>query len=394
MDFRDTPEQEKFRQEVKSFLDEELSAGNFEIASNEIVGELSIEFSRKMAKKEWIGMTWPKKYGGHERSYVEKMILSEEMCRVHAPIRHHFMVDRQIGPALINSGSDWQKEYFLPRFVSADENATFCLLFSEPNAGSDLASVSTTAVEDGDYYIINGQKIWTTFAHVVKWGWLLAKTEFDESTPRHQTFSEFIVDLKTPGITIREITNIVGEQSFNEVFFDNVRIPKQNLVGKKNAGFKQIMEQVDYERGGIERLMQNYPVFKQLLKYIRQSDIKSKSRSYYDWVCDQVAQLEIEFNAGRLLCYSTAWTIDQGKPATSQAALSKSYCSLFEQRLNDVATRVIGSVSLLRKQPDWFPLEIDIAESYLWGPCYTLQGGTVEILKSIVAQRGLGLPRR
>ncbi|MGA2405019.1 MAG: acyl-CoA dehydrogenase family protein [Syntrophobacteraceae bacterium] len=393
MDFHFTAEQEKFRQEVRSFLEAELAAGRFTISSNELVGSASIEFSHKMAERGWIGMTWPRKYGGQERTYVDKMILSEEMCRVHAPIGYHFMGDRQVGPALIKFGSDWQKEYFLPRIVRAEENTSFCLLFSEPNAGSDLASIVTSAVEDGDYYVINGQKIWTTFAGSSQWGWILVKTEFDENVPRHQTCSEFILDLKTSGVTIRPIITMAGEEGFNEVFLDNVRIHKKFLVGQKNAGFKQIMAQVDYERAGIERLMQNYPVYQELLRYIKQSDMKNRNDSYYAWVRDQVAQLEVEFNAGWLLCYSTAWTIDQGKPATSQAALSKTYCTRFEQRLNELATRVIGPVSLMRKQPDWYPLEVDVAESYLWGPSYTLQGGTVEILKGIVAQRGLGLPR-
>ena len=203
-----------------------------------------------------------------------------------------------------------------------------------------------------------------------------------------------MLDLKTPGVTIRPIMVMAGEEGFNEVFLDNVRIHKKYLVGQKNAGFKQIMAQVDYERAGIERLMQNYPVYQELLRYIEQSDMKEREAgSYYGWIRDEVAKLEVEFNAGRLMCYSTAWTIDQHKPASSQAALSKTYCTRFEQRLNDLATRVIGPVALMRKQPEWYPLEVDVVERYLWGPSYTLQGGTVEILKSIVAQRGLGLPR-
>lgn len=393
MDFTFTAEQEKFRQEVRSFLEAELAAGTFTIAGNELVGPSSIEFSRKMAQRGWIGMTWPKAYGGQERSYVDKMILFEETCRFHAPIGYHFMADRQVGPALIKHGSEWQKEFYLPRIVKAEENTSFCLLYSEPNAGSDLVSITTSAVEDGDYYVINGQKIWTTFADRSDWGWLLVKTEFDEKVPRHQTCSEFLLDMKTPGVTIRPIINMAGEEGFNEVFLDNVRIHKKYLVGQKNAGFKQIMSQIDYERAGIERLMQNYPVYEELLRYVKRMDRSGTNAAYYSWVRDQIAQVEIEFNAGRLLCYSTAWTIDQGRPATSQAALSKIYCTRFEQRLNDLATRVIGPVSLLRMQPEFSSLAVDVAASYLWGPGYTLQGGTVEILKGIVAQRGLGLPR-
>ena len=393
MDFEISTEQEKFRQDVREFLEAEIADGSFTISGHELVGSPNPEFSRKMAQRGWIGLTWPKSYGGQERSYVDKMILMEEMCRFHAPIGYHFMGDRQVGPALIKFGSEWQKEYFLPRIVKAADDSSFSLLFSEPNSGSDLVSITTSAIEDGDYYIINGQKIWTTFADQCDWGWLLAKTELDEKVPRHQTCSEFLLNLKSPGVTVRPIINMAGAEGFNEVFIDNVRIHKKYLVGKKNAGFKQIMAQVDYERAGIERLMQNYPVYDELMRFVKRMDRSGINAAYYAWVRDQIAQLEIEFQGGKLLCYSCAWTIDQEKPVTSQAALSKFYCTRFEQRLNDLATRVIGPVSLLRGQPEFSSLNFDIAESYLWGPGYTLQGGTVEILKGIFAQRGLGMPR-
>lgn len=392
MRFQFTPEQEEFRREVKAFLEAELGAGTFTITSKELVG--SIQFSRKMAQRGWIGMTWPKQYGGQERTYTEKTILSEELCKVHAPVLYHFLGDRQVGPALIKFGSDWQKEFFLPRIAKAEKGTCFCLLFSEPNAGSDLAAISTSAEKDGDYYIINGQKIWASGAHEADWGWLLVKTAFDSSIPRHLTCSEFIVDMKSPGITIRPIVNMAGEHTFNEVFFDDVRVHKKYLVGQENAGFKQIMEQVDYERAGIERLMQNYPIYEQLLQYVRKMDRESTDDAFYNWVRDAVAQMEIEYNAGRLLCYFTAWMIDQGKKPTSQAALCKAFCTQYEQRLNDLATRVVGPVSQIRIGSSWAPFAVDLAEIYLWGPSFTLQGGSVEILKNIVAQRGLKLPQK
>jgi alkylation response protein AidB-like acyl-CoA dehydrogenase len=390
MKFTFSETQEAFRGAVREFVTGELNAGTFTVRSKGLVGERNRDFSRKMAERGWIGLTWPPAYGGGGRGYVDKMILYEELFRVQAPVGYHFMAERQIGPALMQFGSDWQKDFFLPRIIQADEGVMFCLLFSEPNAGSDLAAVSTSARKDGDHYVVNGQKVWTSEAHVADYGWLLARTDPERSVAAHRTCSEFIVDMKLPGITIRPIINMAGEHTFNEVFFDDVRIHEKYLVGRENAGFKQIMAQVDYERAGIERLMQNYPVYRQLFEYVKGMDRKGEE---FPWARDRMAQLEIEYHVGRLLCYQTAWTIDRGRKPTSQAALCKAFCTQYEQRLNDAATRIIGPAALIRGKGPWTPLDVDLAACYLWGPSYTLQGGSVEILKNIIAFRGLGLPR-
>jgi alkylation response protein AidB-like acyl-CoA dehydrogenase len=397
MDLTFTNEQEDFRQEVRDFLEEEIEAGTFSTHCGELVGKVSQEFSRKMAQRGWIGFTWPKQYGGQGRSYVDKIILMEELFTVQAPIGYHFLADRQVGPALMKFGTDWQRQFFLPRIVRAEDGMNFCLLFSEPNAGSDLAAVSTKAVREGDYYIINGQKIWTTGGHLADYGWLLAKTSFASSAvPRHLTCSEFVLDMKTPGVTVRPIINMAGVHSFNEVFFDDVKIHEKYLVGQENDGFKQIMAQVDYERAGIERLMQNYPVYERLKKHVMEMEREGREAEHYAWVRDKMAQLEIEFSVGRLLCYYTAWLVDQGKQVSSQAALTKTFCTLYEQRVNDLATRILGPISQIRRTDQWCPSPFieDLVESYLWAPSYTLQGGSVEILKNIVALRGLGRPRK
>ncbi|MFO7964912.1 MAG: acyl-CoA dehydrogenase family protein [Desulfobacterales bacterium] len=387
-----TEAQEKLRQDVRTFVEAEVAAKTFKVTSKAIVAEPNREFSRKMAKRGWIGLNWPKEYGGAGLGQVEKMILLEELFKYQAPVGYHFMAERQIGPALIKFGTEWQKKYYLPRILNADEGVMFCLLFSEPDAGSDLAAVSTTAVKDGDDYIINGQKVWTSEGHLSDCGWLLAKTNFDESLPKHRTCSEFIVDMKAPGVTIRPLINMAGEHSFNEVFFDNVRISSKFLVGQEDAGFKQIMAQMDYERSGIERLMQNYPVYSALRRFVAEIDRQTISDEEYDWIRDTMAQLEIEFNVGRLLCYNTAWIIDQGEKPTSRAAVSKAFCTRFEQRVNDAATQIGGLRSIIR-EGDWMRFGVDAAACYLWGPSYTLQGGSMEVLKNIIAQRGLGLPR-
>lgn len=392
MNFTFTEAQEQLRTEVREFVEAELTAKTFKVTCMGLVPEVNIEFSQKMAKRGWLCLNWPKEYGGAGLGLVEKMIVLEELYRYKAPIGYHFMAERQIGPAIIKFGSDWQKEFFLPKIINAEKGVMFCLLFSEPDAGSDLAAVSTTAVKDGDDYIINGQKVWTSEGHLADYGWLLAKTNFDESLPNHRTLSEFILDMKTPGLTIRPLINMAGEHSFNEVFFDNVRINSKYLVGQEDAGFKQIMAQINYERSSIERLMQNYPLYSELKRFVSETDGQKKSSEEYAWIRDVMAQLEIEFNVGRLLCYNAAWIIDQGKSPTKETAISKAFCTRFEQHVNDVATQVTGLRGIIR-EGDWMALNLDAAANYLWGPSYALQGGTIEVLKNIIAQRGLGLPR-
>ena len=231
MDFEFTEEQKRFRKEVQDFLKSELEQGSFQPKQNSIAEGFSQEFSRKMARKGWIGLTWPKEYGGQGRSYMDRLILLEEMLKTQAPIAFHFLADRQVGPALIRFGNDELRKEFLPRIINAE--ISFCLCFSEPDAGSDLVAVRTTAVEGGDDYVINGQKVWTSVGHWADYGWLLAKTNSDPELPNHKTLTEFILDMRAPGVAVQPIINIAGAHSFNEVFLDDVRISKKYLVGDR-----------------------------------------------------------------------------------------------------------------------------------------------------------------
>lgn len=384
MDFAFTQEQEQFRGEVSDFLKEELSKGTFKTKSNGAYPDAgSAEFSRKLVSRGWMGITWPEEYGGAGRTYIDRTILMEELLHFQAPLMYHFFGERQIGPSLMHFGSEALKQEFLPKIVSAE--ISFCLGISEPNAGSDVAAVSTTAKLNGDYYIINGQKTWTTNAHNADYIWLLVLT--DTESPKYNNLSEIIVDMKLPGITIRPIYNMIGVHCFNEVFFDNVKVHKRYLVGEKNRGFYQVLSQVDYERAGIERLMQNYPVLANLRTYIKE-DISLSSDSL---IRDQIANLEIEFEVGRLLCYNVAWTIDQGIIPNKEAAISKCFCTHFEQKLGNLATNILGVQGQVLPGFSETPFNGDIAESYLWNPSCTIQGGTSEVLKGVIATRGLGL---
>lgn len=388
MDFSFTKEQTRLREEVKSFLKTEREKGDCHFGNNCFLEISSKEFSKKVSEKGWIGMAWPKEYGGLGLGYLDRLIMLEEMFRVGAPVAFHYLGDRQVGPGLIHFGSDFQKREFIPKILNADIN--FCLLFSEPDAGSDLANCRTTAVEDGDHYIINGQKVWTTGGHRADYGWALVKTNFDPDVSKYKSFSEIILDMKTPGITIRPIINIVGEHSFNEVFFDNVKVPKENLVGKKDNGFRQIMTNLDYERAGIDRLMQNYLVKESLTEYVR-NNRDGMPLSEDALVRDSVAQLEVEFQVSKLFIYYIASLLDAGKIPTYEAAMGKAVCTLFESRLADVASSIMGLHGLVMPGSREVLFDGVVCESYLWSPSYTLQGGSVEVLKNIIAQRGLKL---
>lgn len=383
MDFSFTREQEQFRMEVRQFLEDELKNGTFEKKSNNFLEGSSPEISRKLAARGWLGMTWPKEYGGGNRSYMDRAILMEEILKYQPPLMYHFFGERQIGPSLILHGNEEQKKEFLPKIINAE--ISFCLGMSEPGAGSDVASVSTVAKEEGDYYIINGQKIWTTNAHNADYIWLLVVT--DPGGPKYKNLSEIIVDLKLPGITIRPLYNMIGVHCFNEVFFDDLKVHKKYLVGKKNRGFYQVLSQVDYERAGLERLMQNYPLYAGVKDLIR----KDVSLNSDPLVRDKMAGLDIEFEVGRLLCYHVAWVIDQGRIPNREAAISKHFCTRFEQKLANFATELLGTFGQVMPGYPETPLNGDAAESYLWSPSYTIQGGTSEILKTVIATRGLDL---
>jgi alkylation response protein AidB-like acyl-CoA dehydrogenase len=387
MDFRLTEKQQQFREEVRDFLKAEMAKRIYPFGSIHLAGGLSREFSKEVAGKGWIGVAWPKEQGGQGLGYTDRIIMLEEMFRVAAPMAYHYMGDRQVGPGLIHFGSDFLKGEFLPKILHAD--VCFALLFSEPEAGSDLANCKTTAVEEGDHFVINGQKIWTSNGHQAESGWVLARTNFDPGISKYNSFSEIIVEMKAPGVTIRPIINMVGTHSFNEVFFDNVKVGKEFLVGKKDNGFRQIMTNLDYERAGIDRLMQNYRVKEVLLEYVKTNKRNGRPLSGDTLIRDAVAKLEVEYEVARLFIYYVASLLDQGKIPSFEAAMGKTICTLFEAKLADVATTLMGLPGLLLPGSPEALFDGVVCESYLWSPSYTLQGGTVEVLKNIIAQRGL-----
>lgn len=390
MHFLFTDEEEAFRKEVRDFLEAELRKRSFQVSADAWLCGYSPEFSRKIGEKGWIGLCWPRECYGQGKSYTYRLVLTEEILRYGAPGAAHWFGDRQIGPSIIRNGSAEQREYFLPRIARGE--VCFGIGMSEPDAGSDLASLKTRAVEDGDDYVIDGQKVWTSGAHYVDYIYLVTRT--DPDVPKHKGISEFIVDMKLPGIEVRHLVDMTGAHHYNEVFFDNVRVPKGSLIGEKNRGWYQIAAQLDFERSGIERLMTNYPLFQDLIEYVKKTECLSIPPDGKRVVRHKIADLQVQYEVGRLLTHRVVWALDRGRLPSYEAAMAKTFCTAFEQHLANVATEIPGAYGQLRQGSKWIPREFrqSATESYLFSPGYSIQGGTSEILRNIVAQRGLGLP--
>jgi len=383
MDFGFTEEQNKFRQEVCHFLEEEIKEGYWKPACDAWIQDFNPEFTKRVAQRGWIGLTWPKEHGGQGLGYIDRLILTEEMLRYGAPAACHWFADRQIGGSIVTYGTEEQKRELLPKIIRGE--AFIGLGMSEPGAGSDLASLQTRAIEDGDDYIINGQKTWTSGGSFVNYFYLLART--DPDAPKHRGISEFIIPADLPGIKRIPMTDITGTEAWNDVFFDEVRVPKKCLIGEKNRGFLQALHQLDYERSGMERLMGNYPLFEAIIQFTKENNLSQKSV-----IRNNLAQLQIEFEVGRLLIYRVALVMDEGRAPNWEAAMSKAYSTAFEQKLASAAMEVVGLYGQLIGDSKLAPVRGLAAHSYLGSKGYSLQAGTSEILKNILAIRGLGLP--
>lgn len=388
MDFKFTEEQERFRQEVRNFLEEELKQGSFQPSCDAWIQGYSPEFTKKVAHRGWIGLTWPKAYGGQGRSNIDRLILTEEMLRCGAPAACHWFADRQIGRSIIAFGTEEQKQELLPRILRGE--AYVGLGMSEPEAGSDLASLQTRATADGDDYIIDGQKMWTSCARFMTDIYLVART--DPAAPKQRGISEFVIRANLPGITITPTIDITGSEAWAEVFFDGVRVSKNYLVGEKNRGFYQILNQLDYERAGLERLMGNYPLFDAIVQFARETKRNGRPLAEDTLVRHKLAQLQIEFEVGRLLIYRVVLVMDEGRAPNWEAAMAKVYSTAFEQHLANMAIEILGLYGQLVAGSKWVPVAGMVSHSYLASKGYSLQAGTSEILRNIVALRGLGLP--
>ena len=327
----------------------------------------SKDFSKVLASEGWIGMTWPTEHGGGGRPAIERVIMAEEMISAGAPIAAGWVADRQMGPSICAYGTEDQRAEFLPGILSGD--TTWCIGMSEPDAGSDLAALKTSAVRDGDDYVINGQKVWTSLAAIGDYCYLIVRTSDDG--PPHRGVSELIVPMDLPGIEVRTVLDMITNDHFCEVFFTDVRVPAESLVGVEGEAFKQTMAQLEHERGGIDRLVSNRPLYDRALEAVDTAD---------PIVRQEIAAIETGYRLGRLMVYRGAL----GQAPSGFSAATKCFCTEHEQRVADFAARALGAAATTDRE---------LAAAICYAPAYTIQGGTSNIMRNILGERVLGLPR-
>jgi acyl-CoA dehydrogenase len=343
-------------------------------------------FSRALAAQGWVGMTVPPEYGGRGRPFVERFVVTEELLRAGAPVAAHWIADRQIAPILALHGNERLRDELLPGICRGE--LSFCVGMSEPDAGSDVAAIATSAKRDGDRWVVNGQKLWTTGARDAHYCYLIARTSVDEDR-RHAGLSEFVVPMDAPGLVVRPIADICGEQHFAEVFFDEVTLDPWRMVGEPGGAFKQVIRQLDYERSGPERILSTYPLFECMISY--------ESTPERPWFEAEVGRLAARFAALRRMSLALAAAMDRGHPPSALTALVKDAGTALEQdvvrvavELLDVEPHVLGGDGEPPAESN-ARLARQLADAIRFAPAFTLRGGTSEILREVVARRMLRL---
>lgn len=365
LDFALSPELVVLRDEARRVADEAVA--EYGVHNDSWINGFSKPFSATLAEHGWVGMCWPVEFGGRGRPPIERVVMAEEMISAGAPIAASWFADRQFGPSIYTYGTPEQRERYLPDMLAGA--TTWGIGMSEPDSGSDLASLGTLAVRDGDEYIVNGQKIWTSGGALADFVYLICRT--DTTGRPHEGISELIVPTDLPGVEIRTIRDMVDNTHFCEIFFSDVRVPVENLVGVEGGAFKQTMVQLEHERGGIDRLVSNYPLYTHAKAHADREDPR---------VRNEIAALETGYHLGRILVYREVL----GQAPRGFSAATKVFCTEHQIRVADFAARVLGAELLLDNQ--W-------SQQYSYSPSYKLAGGTSEIMRNILGERVLGLPR-
>jgi len=370
-----TQEQEQFRLDVRTFLQEELVKGTFTSKCDSWLSGDDPEFSKLIGQKGWIGLTWPKKYGGQERSTIDRYILTEEFLAVGAPVAAHWFADRQTGPLLLRYGTEEQREYFLPKIVKGE--CYFGIGLSEPNSGSDLASVSTRAEKVEGGWRVNGQKIWTSNAHLCHYMVTLVRTSPFDGKSKHAGLSQLIVDLHAEGVTVVPIKFLTGEHHYNEVFFENVFVPDNMVVGEIGNGWAQGLAELAFERSGPERILSTFPLIDELIQELkRQNNLDGLK---------QASKIVARLWSLRNLSLGVAQLLESGngEDVSIPAALVKALGTKFEQSIPEITRLIVQTYPTLdaHRKIDRF-----MAESILHAPGFTIRGGTSEVLYGVVAK--------
>ena len=392
MDFNFTTKQTEFRSTVHDFIENNWVKGAWAARSERWKAARAYESS--LADGGWLTMSWPEDYGGGGATYWEQMIFNEESALANAPSGGQG-ADR-VGPVLIIHGTDAQKQEHLPPIAQGE--VMWCQGYSEPGSGSDLASLQTRATRDGDDFIINGQKIWTSGAMEADWVHILTRT--DAEAPKHRGISYFMLKLDTPGITIRPISQLHDEgdsdgHGFNETFFEDVRVPAKNMIGEENRGWYVAATALDFERSGIHRMAGAISPYYRLLENAKEVNSRGHGRQISDHAPSRqaLAETRIEIEVARYLGYRVTWMQASNLVPNQESSMSKMFGSELQQRTARRGISMLGLYGGLRPSDSHAPLSGEFCQYYMTTVSLTIAAGTSEIQRNIIATRGLGLPR-
>lgn len=396
MDLNLTPDERQFRDEFRAWLKDNIPpewtgvfARKAETANERV--EFLRSWQKKMADDRWVGIHWPKEYGGRGASLIQQTIFIEEMARAQAPPLLNVLGLSLLGPTLIAFGTPEQKSRYLHKILTAEE--IWCQGYSEPNAGSDLASLRTEAVLHGDHFVVNGQKTWTSFGHIADWCFEVVRT--DPDAPKHKGLTYMLIDMHAPGVTVRPLKQMTGESEFNEVFFENVKVPIENVVGKVNSGWDIALATLAFERGTLGASLQ--------IAFRRQLDrLIELSRSYQrngkpagqDPVIRQkLAQMYTEVEIFRLNQMRTTTRMSKTGVPGPEGSIQKLFWSEMNQRMQQVAMEMLGPYGQLMHESEYAIDEGQWAHGYLRSRGNTIEAGTSEIQRNIIGHFVLALPR-
>ena len=385
-----TPEQEAWRREVRGFLRTAVTPAlraEMREAGNEGDGPLARAFHEQLFHKGWWGIGWPRELGGLGKSAIEQYIFGDEMALAGAPAMR--LAITSVAPTILRAGTDDQRAAWIPRILRGEID--FAVAYSEPDAGTDLAALKTRAVLDGDEWVINGQKIWNTGAHTASHNWVAVRTEPD--APKHKGISMIIVPMDRPGITVQPLWTWSGIRT-NAVFFEDVRVPRDHLVGERGMGFYYAMMALDFERVMIGSTGMLRRFLDELLAFVRRARRDGRQLGAIPWVRRALADLEMRVEVGRQIGLLNVWLIDQGEVPTKEGSIAKVYVTELNAHLASVGMEILGLAGQLAPDDPAAPLHGRLQWLYTTAPMQRFGGGTNEIQRIIIAQRGLGLPRK
>jgi len=388
MDLEFTPEQQRLQREIYLYLKTSIPPGLEEETYSHIEGDGPVcrEFVRKLGRDGWMGIGWPKEYGGQGRTPIEQYIffdLAMGYFRIAIPV----LTLMTVGPTLMKVGSEEQKREFLPPILTGD--LVFAIGYTEPDAGTDLFSLKTTALKDGDDYIINGQKTFTSMGHFADYFWLAARTN-PQAAKQHEGISIFLVDARSPGITIEPI-NVMGGFRVNQEFFDNVRVPKEALVGKENRGFQYMFTQLAHERINLVPHSMSLRTIEDTARWAEEARRNGTKVNQQPWVKNKLAELTVEMEVLKILNHRVAWLMTQGVTPHVESAMIKAFGTEHFQRVMGGCLQIMGLYGQLTIRSKWAPLKGWIERISQADLMLTFGGGTNEVMRDIVAMMGLGL---